>query len=108
MSKYKWSKLVALFPPITAHTLKDVWLTNINNDNIIFFDLNAEGIGVLKNRVVLPPNIQATDITCLEIIQMLQYTEFASSDDIFVDTDKVIGDEAKIFFGNTKKPWARD
>jgi len=71
---------------------KDAWLSNINNENILFFDLNAEGIGVLRNGVFLPPCIPASSITYLEILQMLPYTEFAPSDGIFVDPDKISGE----------------
>jgi len=62
------------------------------HENIIFFDLNAEGIGVHNNGVFLPPCIPASNITCLEILQMLPYAEFVPSDNVFVNPGKVSGE----------------
>ena len=75
-----------------THEEKDVLLTNITNENILFFDLNAEGIGVHQNAVFLPPCLQASKVTYLEILQMLPYTEFVPLDGVFVDPNKVNGE----------------
>jgi len=67
----------------------DDWLAIIKNENLLLFDLSAEGIGVSGNVVVLPSCIPESSITCLNILQMLPYNEFIPSDGIIVDSDKV-------------------
>ena len=64
---------------------------DIENKNILFFDMDAEGIGVHGNGVFLPSCILASSVACMEILQMLPYNEFVPSDGIFIDPDIVSG-----------------
>jgi len=44
-------------------------------NNTLFYDLNAEGIGVLGNWVDLPNNIQVSNVAMMRVLAMFTYGE---------------------------------